>query len=1799
MRQGDTFGIARDRIARVYKYLQALNEHRNPVVRHITEQPWKYWLRDLPAHECVKLTRPASMDTAGDEEAGLEEPILRVRRPLLTKAPSPPESIVSWLVPGWGDALKGVQLQEPRNEVDQDGMTRVVRFEDDPARPMALSKWKPIRDAWARSEVPALQTMKLFESLYELHGRIERESERVELVLGDGILGWRRPEGAIFHPVLLQRVHLAFNPSLPEFTIADSGRQVELYTGLFRSMEDVDARALSTCREELAKGGFGPLGHGDTAGFLKRLSSVLAAKAELIADGSPKADAEVPQIGRDPVVFLRARNQGFAIVLDEILQDVLNREHLPTSLLRIVGTDPGPEAVVEETNPTESWTEPENILLSKPANPEQIQIAQRLDQHGCVLVQGPPGTGKTHTIANLIGHLLVQGKSVLVTSHTTKALNVLRGQVVAALRPLCVSVLDNDLESRSQMEGAVQAIAEKLSSSDAEALAREAGALTEQRKQIVSELLRLRRALLDAQADEYRDVVFGGRSFPPSDAARKVAEEASKKAWIPMPVKLGAALPLSEEEVRELYRTNNELQAGHEVELGHALPNPSDLALPQDLAALWLRRRALTEMDLGFRQELWATPPTGKEDAQTFEKLARRAFDAVEPLGGSDAWKLAIVAAGMGEEAERSVWQSLLSMIRSLNTDAAQARELLLNHAPSVGGTQLSNQLAAVSEVLQHLKDGGGLGALTFLAHGSWRRLIRESKVASGEPRTAEHFRAIEAMLRLKQFRQDLAGRWDRQMGALGAPLSSQMGEVPEQAWAQFCAEIERCLSWAESTLKPVQTELKRCGLNWTALLDELPPNLAPHGNLLRLRDAVVGPLQRVLTSRARAVEKARLDDQLAGLMRSLDRWGGAAAPSRIVRSVFTALRAESIAAYEAAYSGLVDVVQRRDILAKRRALLTRLDAVAPGWAQALRERREAHGRSEPPGAPEDAWMWRQLNDELERRGQVQLSEVQGRIEAQAVELRRITAELIERRAWAWQARRTSLPQRQALEGWLKLVQKIGKGTGKTAARYRAEAARKMNECKDAVPVWVMPLSKVVEHFSAGTRFDVVIVDEASQSDILALVALYLAERVIVVGDHEQVSPSAVGQNVTVVQNLIATHLDGIPNAILYDGQTSIYDLAKSSFGGVICLSEHFRCVPEIIEFSNQLSYGGRIKPLREASSSSLKPALVTHRVEGRAEAKVNVVEAKAVAALVAAVAEHPAYSGKTIGAVSLVGEEQAIEIERLLRQHMAPVEYERRRILCGNASQFQGDERDLMFLSMVDSPSGDGPLVLRADQKFKQRFNVAASRARDQMWVVHSLNPGVDLKPDDLRRKLLDHCANPFGLSSAIQRAAAEAESAFEREVLGHLVRAGYRVLPQYEVGYYRIDLVVEGGGQRLAVECDGDKYHPLSKLPEDMARQAILERLGWKFVRLRGSAFFRDQGSALRPVFRRLQELGIPPEGAEPGQSDCPPATALYDEIVRRAQALEAEWQEHAERDAAPEGKEGASEVRRGRRGRPFRPPIAAAPVAAPRAAAVDPGGREARESPERASSKIAPVNQDSINAGQRVPVVPGVGTRGALVGTPAVPIGQVRPAESGSPSVGGQEAPRPTTASTCASDRVTIQRVGKNLGTAATAGPNGSGELARTMMEQPIVRAQASGPSRPSRSVDPLLEALAIELGESALTCSACGANRRPWVGKYGPFLKCDSPTCAKTESVAPPILRAALQALGAKCDCGAPLKVATGPTGSTFVGCSDYPRHSKSCSWKDFRDRLRNELKLSAGESADSAQQRAGDGDSKLH
>jgi very-short-patch-repair endonuclease len=1505
----DKLRIARDKLTRVFRYLEALNQHRNPAKRQISEQPWSLWLHGLPSHPTIKRgaakastskTKSAKENQASEIDAAGDF-LLKVQRPVVTRPPEPPEEIANWLETGWDNPSEEIAYRETQTASDPSGNSRVTRFDEDKSRIAALQRWKLLREEWAKTERPARAAMKIFETLYGLHGRIEREAERVELVLGDGVLSWRRAEGNIYHPILLQRLQLQFNAAVPEFTISEADHPVELYSALFQSMTDVDGRAIGRCREELEQEGFHPLVNGATSGFLKRLVIQLSPRGEFIENGAPEEEQADPCIGRDPLIFLRARTLGFAASIQGILADLRTREDLPWSLLNIAGEE-SPNRVAEETEPpagavAETTGE---VLLSKPANPEQIRIAQQLDLHGGVLVQGPPGTGKTHTIGNLIGHLLAQGKSVLVTSQATKALRMVRHHIVPELRPLCVSLLESDLESRKQLESAVGSIAERLSRADAVSLEAEAKKLEAERGDILTKLEDIRRQLAEARANEYRDILIAGKTWAPADAARSVAKEKESLGWIPGPVAAVAPLPLTPGELADLYRTNTSLSREDEVELAGHLPELHELPRPEEFEASLNERNRLSMEELELRSDLWRSgvPEGSPEELQA---LAASLTQAVEPLTGNEKWKLEAVYAGKYGGAHRKPWDQLVEFVRAVHREAANGQESFVKYGPEIPGSPtFEDQERIAGEILAHLETGGKLGSFTLFTHKTWGQFIESAKVNNAAPRNSEHLIALMKLARLKKLRQELSGRWDRQMATLGTPASSQMGTEVEKTLMQYCDALENCLGWHEQTWLPLQEQLTDLDFKWDKFLAEQAAVVGAHGELVRIGKAVTDSLLPILESRIKKQKLLQIEEELRDLKARLKLAARAAKASKATAKLLSSVIDEDSSQYREAYERLLELKSQQADLDLRKALLAKLESAAPAWAGAIRNRTGAHGRGEPPRDPAAAWTWRQLNDELDRRAGVTIESLQAKNEKLREQLRRVTVGLIDTRAWSAQARRTSSRQRQALIGWLDTIRRIGKGHGVRVSLLRAEAARKMSECRSAVPVWVMPLSRVVENFDpCSARFDVVIIDEASQSDVMALVALYLGKTALVVGDHEQVSPSAVGQDLGIIQNLIFQYLQGVPNADLYDGQISIYDLARQSFGGTTCLVEHFRCVPEIIQFSNMISYDQRIKPLRDASRVRVRPHTVAYRVTGSSrDGKINRQEALGVASLLAAALEQPEYQKNeagqptSFGVVSLVGDEQALEIDNLLRKHLSPDLCEHHRLLCGNAAQFQGDERDVVFISLVDTAQR-GSLSLRDQELFKQRFNVAASRARDQMWVVHSLSPQNDLKADDLRRQLIEHAQDPSHLMRALEEKENRAQSPFEREVMKRMLAAGYRVQPQWRVGAFRIDLVVEGERRRVAIECDGDRYHPLEKIPDDMERQSVLERMGWSFTRIRSTDFLRNPDRAMKQVFEKLESLEIFPVNAKKDSARIvQPTDDLVERVIRRAEELRRAW-------------------------------------------------------------------------------------------------------------------------------------------------------------------------------------------------------------------------------------------------------------------------------------------------------------------
>lgn len=1480
--------VVKSRIRQLYQFLKEANQLRFRPVRVLSEQPKVVRLVDLPNHPSMQLFRPVRTENTQE----VPDALIRVRRPQLTKCPAPPASIVEWLLPNWDDPTKQVLHTVSRNTTSDEGQTITIRFDDKPQRVADYQSWSEQRKAWIEPEMAARKAMSFFEVFYDIYSAIEKDGEELELLVADGHLLWQAVSGidgpvAINHPILLKRVELRFDANIPEFTIHETDREPEIYGSLFPDLTDVAPGAIRNRKTELENAGYHPLGWDDTEAFLKAfIQTVSPLKGEYLDEIPREGPTATPRLYRDMVLVLRKRIAGIANAVDAIIDDIEHQTVFPPSLAQITGTvtewensglgdsGSGNSALAGEL-PSNGFND-DDILLAKEANDEQLQIIRRLEHKGSVIVQGPPGTGKTHTIGNLIGHLLAQGKSILVTAQTAKALRVVRDKVPEVLRPLAVSVLGSDQDARRQLESSISSITERLTGDTAESLLQKAQQFESERRKLLTQTKQLSHKLREALENEYREIVVGERHFTPSDAARFVSAHRDDHTWIPSPVKLGVQVSLPEQQLVRLYALGTSYSAEEEQDARHPLPELTPLPSERQFQVMVSEYQHLTTTDLTLGADRWQVNELGSES------LEKGANDLAAEFSNDlrrQAWRPYAIVAGIHGGTEREVWERLIANIEEAAEANAQ-HTLVLQHRPRLSDAMpVYRQRQITVEICEHIDAGRKIGFLQLATRSEWRQFIKTTSVTAGQPNHRDHFEALGHLAELEHLRASLELPWNTMIGErIQQPLSA-LGPAPELACRALIPEIRRCLDWHASVWAPLAERLKAEGLKLDDLMAGMPREASQISEYLvieRLASTILPTLLEKEAGRRKLRECEAGFNRLANLATQVD----PTSPDRgCIGRIIAAVRSRN----PEAYAGALDYARRlhavKPLVAERDALAAKLALVAPGWAEQITHSVPPHHGGALPGDVGMAWTWRQLHDTLAERDKLDAHELQRQIDRARETLRQVTEWLIDAKAWGKQLERLQGNHsiRQALVGWLDTTKRLI-STKQLDKRHLllSEARRLMKKCADAVPVWIMPISIMAESFDpASTRFDVVIIDEASQADLNALIPLYLGKQIIVVGDHEQVTPLGVGKGQAILENLRKSMLQGIPNSHLFDNLSSIYDIGRQSFRDAIRLVEHFRCVPEIIAFSNQLSYEGKIKPLRESNSTDIKPACVGCRVDGVREGDTNKGEARRIIDTIKAMIRHPRYTNKSIGIISMLGEPQALLIQSMLHKDIPGVEIEKRRIQAGISGEFQGDERDIMFLSMVDSAATEGPLRTTGEGAFeliKKRYNVAASRARDQMWVMHSFDPDMHLKTADIRLKLLQHVRDPLASLRAYNQEVGKTESPFERDVLKRLTEVGYRVKSQWQVGYFRIDMVVEGAGKRLAVECDGDRYHPMEKLAEDMERQSILERLGWQFVRIRGSAFFRNAELAMRPVFDRLGELGIPTEAdiAEAPESD-----------------------------------------------------------------------------------------------------------------------------------------------------------------------------------------------------------------------------------------------------------------------------------------------------------------------------------------
>ncbi|MCI5138545.1 MAG: hypothetical protein D3922_09065, partial [Candidatus Electrothrix sp. AR1] len=267
---------------------------------------------------------------------------------------------------------------------------------------------------------------------------------------------------------------------------------------------------------------------------------------------------------------------------EEIPEEFLNLcEILPESL---------PESLPEEIKsglkePAEDQAQnqaEDTIFFPLPSNREQRRIIGKFKENKGVLIQGPPGTGKSHTIANLICHLLAQGKRILVTAQTTRALHVLHDLLPENIRPLCFNAAEQGKKEQADLEQKIRDIlvAEKIRQTAEDDHIRELKKRLHEKQEARQST---EKKILDLRERETRQYTVGqaagqtvgqgSYSGTAAQIAQQLRKEESAFAWFTDAVSLDTPLPWSDQQLLFLRRYLRATESGEEKKLaGKELP---------------------------------------------------------------------------------------------------------------------------------------------------------------------------------------------------------------------------------------------------------------------------------------------------------------------------------------------------------------------------------------------------------------------------------------------------------------------------------------------------------------------------------------------------------------------------------------------------------------------------------------------------------------------------------------------------------------------------------------------------------------------------------------------------------------------------------------------------------------------------------------------------------------------------------------------------------------------------------------------------------------------------------------------------------------------------------------------------------------------------------------------------------------------------------------------------------------------------------------------------------------------------
>lgn len=1104
-----------------------------------------------------------------------------------------------------------------------------------------------------------------------------------------------------------------------------------------------------------------------------------------------------------------------------------------------------------------------------PYNQEQLAIAQQLQADDALTVKGPPGTGKSHTIANLISHYVAHGKNVLVVSQNSKALQVVHQKLPTAIQPMAISLLANH-KANNQLKTAVNTLISQLSKPHNQ---QQLDHLQQQLDQLQQHYQQTLQHIAQAiQSNHHSTSIYDPTT---QQLLQRTAYQWAQQYYTDM-----QHIPKLPDTV--LHHTNTQTLA-HTYQTWQQLTHhfvSSDYQLPQytflpdtqliPLATVQQQQQQqqhiLTQINLTQYQQ---------SDYQHFlPQIAPLITNYIQQLQQLPAHHIAwqVLPHPSFDQAQL---QYLIDQNTPLQTQLNQLNTQLLAYQFNTEPLQHIDPTLALQQLQQLINKFDQQTTLTLLQRTFLSATLKNYLQCTVNGLACTQLSQLHILQQHFQ-QQHLAKQLHITFNNYFKQILNTTNELPAaqllpqlQAISQF-ARTHHQLNQQLNALQQASIPLQHAYISQQ--IQQLQ-HIVLYAQYVQLQQQSQQQQQQLLHAIQAPQQHHPLLYQLA----------------QAVLNHNSQQYAQLLAHYQQLRSLQPTAQQAAQ-------LFELLFAQIPLTITQIQQQQSQQPPQLTPISQLQQQLYKaQISHYLHQQSQhlAQIEQLIPQIQQIQTNIQHKTTEVISYRAWFYKQQQITEYQKSALSAWLANLIAFGKGYGKNAQQQLNNAVQNMQLAQQTVPVWIMQQSTALTFFhnAQPAQFDLLIIDEASQCDISALNIIFRAKKTLIVGDENQTNIAPNTQIFTHqrTNHLLDTHLAAHPfkNSFnVTNNNSSIYTLSSIIYPNIISLTEHFRCQPQIIGYANQYIYQQQIVPLKTSFNylygAPTSIEYIACDINEKQPTRQPIID-RALQIIIHYIDQYQQQQINqlpTVGILSLNATNQKHQTALLnqLLQHPKIQQHEQQlNLLIGTSREFQGDERDLMILTITTTHYYNQQNELRPPralfaEEYMRNYNVASTRARERCIVLHAILPqSLSLADQNCYRvRLLQYyqqqqhqTLHQYAPSSqTLPHIIAQINpqhAHFATQLITYLHQhcPNTQIIPNLLVAHYQIDVALINPQNKIALMLDGTPNdQTTTQINQRIQQQLTLQRADWQFVRLQSTQWYYNNEDIKINLLKIIQQ-------------------------------------------------------------------------------------------------------------------------------------------------------------------------------------------------------------------------------------------------------------------------------------------------------------------------------------------------------